>query len=175
MDATDKPTAEPTPTTPRLGRYTISADRSSITFTSRHLFGLLPVRGTFAILGGTVEVAEPLSGSRVRVEVEAASFGTGNDRRDTDVRSARFLDTDRHPLITFVAERVDTTSVSGTLTVCGISRPASLAIVRTEIRTASFTVRATTRVDRTDFAVTAARGLAGRHLGLTLDVTCVLT
>ncbi|OAR22071.1 hypothetical protein A8W25_29925 [Streptomyces sp. ERV7] len=170
MDATD----EPTTTAPRLGHYTISTDRSSLTFTSRHLFGLLPVRGTFAIGTGTVDVAEPLSESRVRVEIEAASFSTDNDRRDTDVRSARFLDTDRHPLITFTAERVDTTAVSGTLTACGISRPATLTVVHAEIGTASFTVRATARVDRTDFAVTAARGLAGRYLDLTLHVTCVL-
>ncbi|MEU4345825.1 YceI family protein [Streptomyces sp. NPDC023838] len=173
MDATDKPSAK-APTAPRLGRYAISTDRSSITFTSRHLFGLLPVRGTFTIGSGTVDVAEPLSESRMRVEVEAASFSTGNDRRDADVRSVKFLDTDQHPLITFVADRVDATSVSGTLTACGISRPASLSVVHAEIRTTSFTVRATTRVDRTAFGVTAARGLAGRYLDLALDVTCVL-
>ncbi|WP_257584108.1 YceI family protein [Streptomyces sp. TLI_146] len=39
----------------------------------------------------------------------AASFSTGNAHRDADVRSAKFLDTERHPLITFAAERVDVT------------------------------------------------------------------
>ncbi|MFE4873664.1 YceI family protein [Streptomyces sp. NPDC056682] len=169
MDATGNPTM----TTPRLGRYSIDTDSSSITFKSRHFFGLMPVRGTFAIRGGTVEVTEPLSQSRLRVEVEAASFSTGNGQRDRDVRSVKFLDTDRHPLITFVSERVDATSVSGTLTACGITRSASLSIVRSEVHTNSFTVRATTRVDRIEFGVTAARGMAGRHLDLTLEVTCV--
>jgi polyisoprenoid-binding protein YceI len=37
----------------------------------------------------------------------------------------------------------------------------------------TFTVRATTRVDRTEFGVTAAGLMAGRHLDLTLEVTCV--
>ncbi|WP_307520396.1 YceI family protein [Streptomyces umbrinus] len=41
---------------------------------------------------------------------------TGSDHRDSDVRSARFLFTDRHPLITFVSEGVDTGTVLGTLT-----------------------------------------------------------
>ncbi|GHE14745.1 hypothetical protein GCM10010339_86800 [Streptomyces alanosinicus] len=118
-------------------------------------------------------MAEPLSESRLRVEIDAASFSTGNDQRDGDVPSAKFLDTDRNPLITFVSERVDATSVSGTLTACGVPRSASLSIVRSQVHTNSFTVRATTRVDRTEFGVTAARGMAGRHLDLTLEVTCV--
>jgi polyisoprenoid-binding protein YceI len=169
MDATGNPTT----TTPRLGRYTIDTNSSSITFKSRHLFGLRPVHGTFAIRGGTVDVAEPLSESRLRVEIDAASFSTGNDQRDGDVRSAKFLDTDRNRLITFVSERVDATSVSGTLTACGVSRPASLFIVHAQVTANAFTVRATTRVDRSEFGVTAARGMAGRHLDLTLEVTCV--
>ncbi|MFJ4002556.1 YceI family protein [Streptomyces sp. NPDC090023] len=173
MDTTGSPS--PTTTTPRLGRYVIDPARSSITFTTRHVFQLLPVRGTFTIRDGTVDVAEPLAASRLRVEIDAASFSTGNDRRDREVRSAKFLDTDRHPLITFAAERVDATQVSGTLTACGISRPASLSVVRSEVRAGSFTVRATTRVDRTEFGVTASPGMAGRRLDLTLEVTCVHT
>lgn len=169
MDATGNTAT----TTPRLGRYTIDTDKSSISFKSRHLFGLLPVRGTFAIRGGTVEVAEPISGSRVHAEVDAASFRTDHARRDAAVRSVAFLDTDRHPLITFAADHVDTTTVSGTLTACGLSRPAKLSILRSEVLADAFTVRATTRVDRTAFGVTAARGMAGRHLDLTLEIRCV--
>ncbi|MFF2964569.1 YceI family protein [Streptomyces sp. NPDC057963] len=171
MDATGNPFT----TTPRLGRYTIDSNSSSITFRSRHLFGLMPVRGTFVIRGGTIDLAEPLSESRLRVEIDAASFSTGNDHRDGDVRSAKFLDTDRHPLITFVSDSVDTTTVSGTLTACGVDRPASLSIVHSEVLADTFTVRVTTRVDRTEFGVTAAHGMAGRHLELTLKVTCVHT
>ncbi|MCO6007391.1 YceI family protein [Actinoallomurus purpureus] len=166
-------TNNPVTTTPRLGRYTIDTNRSSITFRSRHFFGLLPVKGTFAIRSGTIEVAEPLAESSLRVEADAASFHTGNDQRDAHVRSAAFLDTGRHPLITFVSDGVDTTTVSGTLTVCDVSQPVSLAIVHSEVAAETFTVRATTRVDRHDFGVTASRLMAGRHLDLTLEVTCV--
>ncbi|MEU0131169.1 MULTISPECIES: YceI family protein [unclassified Streptomyces] len=169
MDATGNTTR----TTPRLGRWTIDTSRSSITFRSRHLFGLMPVRGTFAIRGGTVDVAEPLAESSLRVEVDAASMDTGNDHRDGDVRSAKFLDTERYPLFTFVSDRVDTTAVSGTLTACGVDRPATLEVVESTVAAEEFTVRATTRVDRTEFGVTAARGMAGRYLDLTLEVTCV--
>ncbi|MFR9676885.1 YceI family protein [Streptomyces sp. TR06-5] len=158
---------------PRLGRCAIDTERSRIGFAGRHLFGLLPVRGTFALRSGTVDVAEPLQDSCIEVEIDAGSFRTGNPRRDRDVRSAKFLDTDRHPVFRFSSERVDEAGVSGGLTVLGVSRP-----VRLEIReyTVSgpdgFTVRATTRLDRTEFGVTAAPGLAGRHLDVTAEVFC---
>jgi hypothetical protein len=37
----------------------------------------------------------------------------------------------------------------------------------------SFTASATLRVDRTEFDLTAMRGLAGRYLDLTVEVRCV--
>jgi len=169
MDATSSNVT----TTPRLGPYTIDTSRSSITFKTRHIFGLLPVHGTFEIRAGTIEVAEPLSESSMRVEVEAASFSTGNDHRDDEIRSAKFLDTDRYLLITFVSDHVDATAVSGTLTACGVARPVSLSIVRSEVFAETFTVHATTRIDRTDFGVTAVPSMAGRVLDLTLEATCV--
>jgi len=170
MDTTRDPQTTPGP---RLGNYTIDTTCSSLTFRSRHFFGLLPVRGTFAIRGGTVAVAEPLAESGVGVEVDAASFTTGNDQRDTDVRSARFLNTAQFPVITFVASHVDVDRISGTITACGTQRPATLEIVDSDVSPDAFSVRATTRIDRTQFGVTAARGMAARHLDLTLDVTFV--
>jgi hypothetical protein len=37
----------------------------------------------------------------------------------------------------------------------------------------SFNARATTRIDRNEFGVTAYRGLAVRYLDMTLEVRCV--
>ena len=38
-----------------------------------------------------------------------------------------------------------------------------------------FTVRASTRIDRAEFGVTAYRGVAGRYLDMTMEVRCVRT
>jgi polyisoprenoid-binding protein YceI len=159
--------------TPPLGRYEIDTSGSTLTFRSRHLFGLLPVRGTVPIRSGVVDVVEPLAQSTVRAEIDAAGFQSGHQRRDDDVRSARFLDTTRHPVLTFVADHVDTTAVSGTLTVRGTGRPVRLVIERAELSPGAFTVHASTRIDRTEFGVTAAPGMAGRHLDISLEVRCV--
>ena len=63
--------------------------------------------------------------------------------------------------------------MSGALTVRGVTRPVSLAVELTEVSPGLFTARATTRVDRTEFGVSASRGLAGRYLDLSLEVRCV--
>ncbi len=170
-DMTTKP--EFSATKPRLGRYDIDPDGSSVAFRTRHLFGLAPVRGTFRIRSGTVDVTEPLGSSRIRVEIDAASFRTGNGARDTAVRSARFLDAGRHPVMVFVAERMDGQVLSGALTVCGTTRPVRLPAEVSGLPDGSFTARAAVRIDRTEFGVTASRGLAGRYLDVSAEVRCV--
>ena len=160
---------------PRPGRYEIDTSCSAVTFTTRHLFGLAPVRGSFAIRAGTVEVAEPLAGSGVYVQIDPASFRTGNGQRDDNVRSEGLLDTDRYPVITFRSEGVDSSALTGTLTVRNVTMPVTLSIEHAAVTTGSFNARASTRIDRTEFGVTAYRGLAGRYLDMTIEVRCVRT
>ena len=161
---------------PRLGRYEIDVSRSRVTFRTRHMFGLGPVRGTFAVKSGAADIAEPLADSAFHAEIDTASFSTGNQRRDTSVLSARFLDAARCPVISFRDGRVsaDGRTISGTLTVREVCRPVSLSIGRVTVAGPSFTASATVRVDRTEFGLTAMPGLAGRYLGLTVEVRCAL-
>jgi polyisoprenoid-binding protein YceI len=160
---------------PPLGHYEIDVSRSGVTFRTRHMFGLGTVRGTFAVRSGAADIAEPLTDSAVRAEIDAASFRTGNEQRDQSVLSARFLDAARFPVISFRDGLVaaDGKTVRGTLTVRDVSRPAVLSIGQLRPDGRSFTATATVRVDRTEFGVTAMRGLAGRYLDLTVEVRCV--
>jgi polyisoprenoid-binding protein YceI len=162
---------------PRLGHYEIDASQSAVTFTTRHLFGLAPVRGAFSIRSGTVDVAEPVAASAIHAEIGAASFRTGHAQRDTAVRSARLLHADAHPGIAFDGERIDGSVITGGLTVRGVTRPVELTVTSVEPAepdpAGSFTARARARVDRTEFGVTAMRGLAGRYLELSVEVRCV--
>jgi len=137
------------------------------------MFGLAPVRGTFEIRGGTIDIAEPLSRSSIRVEIEATSFQSGNEQRDAHVRSGRFLDAGRYPVMTFTSGELDRAVINGMLTVRDVTRPVSLSVEEAVTSPRSFTARATTRIDRTDFGLVAARGLAGRYLDISLEVQCV--
>ena len=71
-------TTDDTVQVPRAGQYAIDSRGSTLTFRSRHLFGLAPVRGTMAISQGVVEVAEPTTDSSVQVEIDTTSFHTGS-------------------------------------------------------------------------------------------------
>jgi len=161
--------------TPQPGRYEIDTSCSAVTFQTRHLFGLAPVRGSFAIRAGTVDGAESLADSSVYVRFDSASFRTGNGKRDDNVCSGRLLDTVRYPIITFRSKGADGPALTGALTVRNVTMPVTLLIERTAVTPGSFNAKASTRVDRTECGVTAYRGMAGRYLDITIKVRCVRT
>ena len=103
----------------------------------------------------------------------ASAPGTGNGT--TSVRSERLLDADRYPVITFRSEGVDGLALTGTLTVRNVTMPVTLSIEQTAVRARWFNARASMRIDRTEFGVTAYRGMAGRYLDMTIEVRCVRT
>jgi polyisoprenoid-binding protein YceI len=161
-------------TTPQPGHYDIDPDRSRVTFATRHLFGLGRVKGSLAIRGGTADVADPVAASAIYAEIETASFRTKSRQRDRSVLSPRFLDPAGYPVMTFRSDRIEAESqiLTGTLMVRGTTRPVTLTLARCEVSRGSFTVRATARIDRTEFGIIAARGLAARYLDLTVEVQC---
>ena len=73
----------------------------------------------------------------------------------------------------FSSEGLDGQVLAGTLTVREVTRPVSVLAEVTGVSPGSFTARATVRIDRYDFGVTASRGLAGRYLDVTVEVRCV--
>lgn len=158
---------------PAPGSYRVDPRRSSITFTTTHLFGL-PVRGRFAVGGAEIRIGDPLAESSAWAVIPAASFATGNPARDSSVRSGRFLAAGDAPDITFASDRVDLADgcrvARGMLTVRGTSHPLDVRIEEARAEGPSLRLHATARVDRFLFGVTASRGLAGRYLEFRLDI-----
>ena len=82
---------------------------TTIEFAVKHMM-FTTVRGRFKTFTGTVTVDEQQPNqSAVNVEIDASSLDTGVGDRDTHLRSADFLDVEKHPKITFRS-----TSVTGT-------------------------------------------------------------
>jgi polyisoprenoid-binding protein YceI len=155
------------------GRYHLDLATTTIEFSTRHLFGLAPVRGEMTMVCGSADINYPLSESLVRAEIDAASFSTDNPRRDATVRGRRYLDVQAHPTFTFVADRVADDVVSGSLTVRGVTQPVRLQVTRLAPDPTGFVVEAVTRIDRYAFGITASRGLAARYLRVTLHTRAV--
>jgi polyisoprenoid-binding protein YceI len=159
---------------PQPGHYDIDPDRSRVTFATRHLFGLGRVKGSFAVRRGSADIADPLEVSAIYADIDTASVRTNSRQRDRSVLSPRFLDAAGHPVMTFRSDRIaaEDQALTGTLTVRGTTRPVTLTVTRCEMSRGSFTARAAARIDRTEFGITAARGLAARYLDLTVEVQC---
>jgi polyisoprenoid-binding protein YceI len=174
MAAGDTATQPAAIAAPGPGAYRIDAARSAITFTTRHLFGLGAVRGRFDLGDGEIRIADPLDESSARAKISAASFGTGNPSRDSAVRSARLLDAGAHPDITFISRRLGQAGghwiLHGLLSVRGKAHPVELLIEEAQLAGQDLHVRASAGIDRYDFGITRAKGLAARRLGFRLDI-----
>ncbi|MFD9601731.1 YceI family protein [Streptomyces sp. NBC_01224] len=161
-------------TVPAPGTYTIDSDRSAITFRTRHVFGLAGVDGSFSVLSGQIRVAAEVTESGARAVIDANSFTTGNDSRDKVVRSDKYLATAAHPHISFTSDAVRESqgayTLHGELTVRATTQPVELSIEQSEIRAGGISFRATTKIDRYAFGITADKGMTARYLILTLDI-----
>ena len=160
------------------GRYRLEANQSELHYSSKHMFGLGMVHATFSVRSGELRVGDPLATSVVEVTVDAASFSSGNARRDKDVRSAGLLDVERYGDITFASEGLQSTEdgwlVSGTVTAHGHTVPVDVRIDRVVNEGAGIRIHGRAeRLDRTAFGITGSRGMVGRYLDLELDVLAI--
>ena len=162
---------------PAAGIYQLDPAASTVTFATRHIFGLAPVKGTFRLVSGQITIADPVTSSTVSAVIDAASFATGNPQRDKDVKSARFLHVRDHPKITFRSTELvrdgDAWRLRGQITARGTTAPAELTITEATASEDVVLIRATTRIDRYAHGLTKAKGIAGRHL--TMEITARAT
>jgi polyisoprenoid-binding protein YceI len=157
---------------PAAGTYRLDPQASSISFATRHFFGLGGVTGTFRLVSGEITIADPVTSSSASAVIDAASFHTGNAARDKDVKSANFLHAGEHPQITFATSDVALDDgrwlVRGQITVRGTTTPAELIVTESRTDENGLFVKATTQIDRYAHGLTKKKGLAGRHLDLTI-------
>jgi polyisoprenoid-binding protein YceI len=160
---------------PQVGDYHVDTSHSTISFTTRHIFGLAAVHGTFDLREGHIYVAENPADSSARAVIATSSIQTGNSTRDNAVRSAAYLDAERYPDITFVAtksaEVAGHQELRGSLKAHGQARPLNIQIESLHMTDHQLIIRATATVDRYAFGVTKMKGMAARYLKLQLDIT----
>jgi len=104
--------------------FEVDPTHSSVGFKVRHLM-ISNVIGKFDTFSGSYDLENgrlvSLTGT-----VEAASVDTGIEKRDAHLKSADFFDAAKYPKITFTMKKFDGSSVTGELTMHGVTRPVTL-------------------------------------------------
>jgi polyisoprenoid-binding protein YceI len=144
--------------------WTLDPAHSSVTFSAKHMM-VTTVRGSMTIRDLDLDFdPDDLTGSSVRVVLDAASIDTNQQMRDDHLRSADFLDVATHPEITFQSTEIvskggDDYEIRGDLSIRGTTRPVTLkaeyAGTVTNMQgglSAGFS--ATTKINREDFGLT---------------------
>jgi polyisoprenoid-binding protein YceI len=153
--------------------WAIDPFHTQIEFATKHL-GMMTVRGHFTEVQatGTIDPDNP-ENSSVTVTIQAPSLRTNNAMRDDDLRSPNFLDTEQFPTITFTSTSIqqtgpDTFTMTGDLTIKGITHPATLKVLRygemndPGMMGHRIAYSAETEIDRRDFGLTFNALLDGR-------------
>jgi polyisoprenoid-binding protein YceI len=172
--------------------WKIDPAHSLVELSAKHMM-ITTVKGRFSELSGTITVDEENADrSAVEVEIDTASIDTGVQQRDEHLRSADFLDVEKHPKITFRSTRVegahaepgDEFRLIGELTIRGTTREVVLDVRYEGQGTdpwggerASFSARG--QIDRRDFDLTWNQALetggilVGNRVKLEIEVQAV--
>ena len=166
--------------------YTIDPTHFSIVFNAVHI-GYAPTWGMFLKgKGGFTFDEETRALSDLRVEIEAASVFSNDERRDGHLRSNDFLAAEAHPAITFemteAHPETDTRGkVTGDLTLRGVTRPVTLDVTLNKIGPYPFGgtyvvgISASTTLKRSQFGSSYALegGLVGDEVEIRIDLEAI--
>lgn len=123
--------------------FTLDRSHSNLEFSIGYL-GLIDVKGTFDDYSATILYNEKdMSKTAIILRIDASSIDTGNERRDKDLRSERFFDTDNYPELVFESKRIEEVSdgeyvVTGDLTMKGVTKEILVPIQNVLKRTEDF-------------------------------------
>jgi polyisoprenoid-binding protein YceI len=173
---------------PASGTWNFDPSHSHLEFSVRHMV-VGKTRGRFGSFSGTVNVADEPSASSVAVEIDATSVDTRDPKRDEHLRSADFLDVERHPALTFTSTAIRGSgtewTVTGDLTIHGVTRSVDVDVVLEGVveqdpfgfARAAFSGEA--EIDREDYGLTwnaALEGggvLVGKKIKISFEIEAV--
>jgi polyisoprenoid-binding protein YceI len=165
-------------------RYELDAEHTTVAFLVEHI-GYAKTLGQFrGTSGGFTFDAESGDLTAVRIVVETATVDTHHEARDRHLKSADFLDSGRHPTMTFTASGAEpsgerTFTVAGELALLGRTRPLTLEATLNKIapypigdRAQVVGISARGSLKRSEFGMTygVADGLVGDEVELIIEI-----
>jgi polyisoprenoid-binding protein YceI len=135
----------------------IDVAHSTLDFTAQSL--LIDAEGTFKEWKGAVNLdKDDMTKSTVEVTIDAKSIDTRIDKRNDHLRSADFFDVAKYPSITFKSTKIVKTGdksydMTGDLTIKGVTKPVTLAVVVDRVGDPYTRFKATGKLSRSAFGV----------------------
>ena len=134
------------------GTWRLDPSTTTITVTATKL-GVFKVPAGLTVLSGTIEIGADHQVVSAEVIADAASYSSGNDKRDQHVRGGDFLDTDNHPTITFrttdpITDPDGAEPAGGTVTVKGGTSPLAVDIEGVAFDAVTGGFEASAQIDR---------------------------
>lgn len=170
-------------------KWSVDLAHSSIEFSVRHLM-IAKVKGSFEKFDADVQLdTDDLPTATATFTIEAASINTRNAERDAHLRSADFFETDTFGSVSFVTTNfvktgANTYDVTGNLTIRGVTRPETFALVFEGVaKDFSGNVKAgfsgTGKISRTDYglnwnaALETGGVLVGEEVNISFEIQLV--
>lgn len=112
--------------------WTLDPSHTQVGFAVKHLM-IANVKGRLPDVTGLVRL-EPAGQANVDISIDTGSITTGDQKRDAHLRSADFLDAEKHPVIRFRGSRIEGNidskfALHGELSIRGVSRPVTLYVI----------------------------------------------
>lgn len=153
--------------------WSIDKAHSRLGFTTTHLM-ISEVDGYFKTFDAKITAAKPdLSDAVVELTADANSVDTNTERRDNDLRSERFFDVAKYPMLTFKSTSLQKVEgkkykLMGNLTMHGVTKPVTLDVTMNGPVTMDsprgkqdkLGVKVTGMIKRSDFNIGAALPVA---------------
>lgn len=148
------------------GTWALDPARSSVRFTARTMWGLIPVNGRFTDVTGAGRIGpDGLSG---RLVIRADSVRTGIGMRDRHLRARDFFDAEGSPeIVVEVSGLAPDGSLAAALTIRGTTLPLPLTTTVTR-RGPDLSLTARAAIDRTRW------GVSGNMLGMMPPATALV-
>lgn len=162
--------------------YIIDNSRTASQFSYRYL-GMSSQTHRFDRVSGTVVFDRAAQSGWAEVSIDAASVNTGHALLDAQMRAPDFFDTANYPVITFKSGKMvlngDQSSLSGDLTIKGVTRPVTLAVSHFQcmedpsVQAETCGAQATVTVRRSDFNMGKYPFLVSNDITLNLALKAV--
>jgi polyisoprenoid-binding protein YceI len=162
--------------------YTIDNSHTSLIFAVSHM-GFSDTYGRFNKISGTVawDASAPAA-SKLDVTIDANTIDTNDAKRDDHLKNADFFNVKQFPLITFKSTKVvvdgDKVSVTGDMTMHGVTKPVTLSLTKlkegaTPFKDVRIGFRGTTTVKRSDFGMNGMQGGIGDEIAIMLSFEAI--